>query len=71
MEELSKEMKIGILQNEINLQLSNRYVLTIRARVATALKNKENLAICTKGLEETEMALDILKADMEELKKVE
>jgi hypothetical protein len=69
--DLSKEQKIAILEKEIDLQLTNRYVLTIRNRVATQVKNKENQAVCQKGLEDIEMALDILSAEMEALKKAE
>jgi hypothetical protein len=71
MEELKKEQKIEILQNEITLQLSNRYVMTIRARVATQMKNQANLDVCQKAMEDVERALDILNAEMEDLKKAE
>ena len=66
--EPTKEVKVRLLEQEINMYESSLYVLEVRYRVSKKIKaDKQNLEAIQKEIEQHTMALDELKVVLKEL----
>ena len=66
-EDLTNEVKIQLLGNEIEQHKQARYVLEVRHTVNKKLGNSEELKAIVKGLEITQMTINELEKIKKEL----